>query len=227
MSIQSDATVPRTRPYSRDRTRPHPHPHPHLQVQENDVVLIDDARLFRGYGACGGDFGTECYPTIQDLQMVLCRRQPSWVFTVEDDLIRMHSLGPRTSAAAAAGGGARGPAQTSARVDKLPSSPSGFAPNFGPKGKGPAKVTSFAGSGGGRSSDGAAHVAGAGGARVGKSQAGKRIPSFGTQEASEGVEASRPSKAATPGVKPFPAPPSGTVDPAAKVDHKGAFHIKL
>lgn len=29
---------------------------------DNDVILIDDARLFRGYGNCGGDFRSECYP---------------------------------------------------------------------------------------------------------------------------------------------------------------------
>ena len=59
------------------------------QVGDDDVVLIDDARLFQGYHKCVGDLGTECYPTVDDLRTVLCRRQPEWTFTIEDDLIRM------------------------------------------------------------------------------------------------------------------------------------------
>ena len=53
------------------------------QVGDRDVVLIDDARMFRGYSKCVGDFGTECYPTLDDLREVLCRRQPTWSFLVE------------------------------------------------------------------------------------------------------------------------------------------------
>ncbi len=47
------------------------------------MVLIDDARMFQGYSKCVGDFGTECYPTLDDLREVLCRRQPTWSFLVE------------------------------------------------------------------------------------------------------------------------------------------------
>ena len=36
-----------------------------MQAEDHDVVLIDDARLFRGYHRCSGDYGTECYPTIE------------------------------------------------------------------------------------------------------------------------------------------------------------------
>ena len=33
-------------------------------VTDDDVVMIDDARLFRGYSDCGGDYRSECYPCV-------------------------------------------------------------------------------------------------------------------------------------------------------------------
>ncbi|EKX50892.1 hypothetical protein GUITHDRAFT_134985 [Guillardia theta CCMP2712] len=60
-------------------------------VHEQDTILIDDARLFRGYRDCAGDFESECFPSLRDLKSVLCKYKPDWTFTVEDDLIRMSS----------------------------------------------------------------------------------------------------------------------------------------
>jgi hypothetical protein len=45
------------------------------------VLLIDDARLFRG--ACG-------YPTLDRLKDMLKELRPGWVFEVKDDIIRFH-----------------------------------------------------------------------------------------------------------------------------------------
>ena len=48
---------------------------------KDHVILIDDARCFRGQ---------EDYPTIKDLRNFITREKPSWVFEVKDDIIRIH-----------------------------------------------------------------------------------------------------------------------------------------
>jgi hypothetical protein len=45
------------------------------------VILIDDARCFTGANG---------YPTIAALRELLAGAYPSWLFTVGDDIIRMH-----------------------------------------------------------------------------------------------------------------------------------------
>ena len=48
---------------------------------KDHVILIDDARCFRG---------KEDYPNIKDLRNFITREKPSWVFEVKDDIIRIH-----------------------------------------------------------------------------------------------------------------------------------------
>lgn len=184
------------------------------QVENHDVVLIDDARLFQGYDKCAGDFGTECYPTIEDLRRVLCHRQPSWSFHVEDDLVRMEFEGegqrsapsrerPRHSAEAAT------PSESAARADTgaVSGVARGGAGNIGaPKNAKQAgvrgKIPTFGGAGGQEGSGGR----GASGVSTGAgTSSGRKVPSFGSGSTK--------------------APPSAS--PPAQVDAAGAFHIKL
>lgn len=48
------------------------------------VILIDDARLFRG---------DSDYPTIEEVKEIVLDRHPNWVFGVGDDIIRAHKNG--------------------------------------------------------------------------------------------------------------------------------------
>lgn len=48
---------------------------------EGHVILIDDARHF---------VGEKDYPTIEEMESLLRRERPDWVFEVRDDIIRMH-----------------------------------------------------------------------------------------------------------------------------------------
>lgn len=48
---------------------------------EGHVILIDDAREF---------LGQNDYPTIAQLQDLIVKRYPNWVFEVKDDIIRIH-----------------------------------------------------------------------------------------------------------------------------------------
>jgi len=68
-------------------------------LAEKHVMLIDDARLFRGYDYCrsmGADpkkaFGNApCYPSLQEMKDLVCRHKPEWSFMVVDDMIRIHA----------------------------------------------------------------------------------------------------------------------------------------
>jgi hypothetical protein len=46
----------------------------------NRVVLIDDARLFRG---------THSFPELRELRELVQRTRPDWGFTVRNDVIRL------------------------------------------------------------------------------------------------------------------------------------------
>ena len=48
---------------------------------EDNIILIDDARCFTGYGD---------YPNIEGLKAVLLSRYPDNAFSIEDDIIRTH-----------------------------------------------------------------------------------------------------------------------------------------
>jgi hypothetical protein len=186
------------------------------QVEDHDVVLIDDARLFQGYDKCAGDFGTECYPTINDLRSVLCRRQPSWSFHVEDDLVRMEkeSVGggaavehtssrstrgrvAPTSPASGVDGGRVGSGRVGGKGGPGTDGVAGFGPKTtGARGKIPS----------GRGVQSAAEGPVVGGKSP--SQSGRKVPSFGSS-----------ASGATSRAPPSP--------PPAQVDTGGAFHIKL
>jgi len=68
-------------------------------LSEKHVMLIDDARLFRGYGYCkslGGDpkkatGSAPCYPSLQEMKDLVCRYKPQWSFMLVDDIIRIHA----------------------------------------------------------------------------------------------------------------------------------------
>jgi hypothetical protein len=49
--------------------------------RENDVILIDDARMFNG---------TDNYPTIAEVVALVKRRRPEWKVRVRHDIIRVH-----------------------------------------------------------------------------------------------------------------------------------------
>ncbi|MBE9547029.1 MAG: hypothetical protein IMF10_06005 [Proteobacteria bacterium] len=48
---------------------------------EGHVILIDDARLFTG---------RDNYPTIEEIQELVFKRHPDWIFEVKNDIIRIH-----------------------------------------------------------------------------------------------------------------------------------------
>ena len=48
----------------------------------NDVILIDDARMFDGL---------HDYPEIKEVETILHRKYPAWVLEVKDDIIRIHN----------------------------------------------------------------------------------------------------------------------------------------
>lgn len=54
----------------------------------DDVVLIDDARLF-----CAGrvnDGGGDPWPDVSTLQELFCARYPDWLFDLRDDMFIAH-----------------------------------------------------------------------------------------------------------------------------------------
>jgi len=53
------------------------------------VILVDDARLFRGYEDCKSN--PPCYPSLKKVIDLTRSFHPDWNFQVVDDVIRIHS----------------------------------------------------------------------------------------------------------------------------------------
>jgi hypothetical protein len=67
------------------RTTHTTHHAPHLQ----DVVLIDDARLFSAGRV--NDGGGDPWPDVTTLQGMFCARYPDWLFDLHDDMFIAHA----------------------------------------------------------------------------------------------------------------------------------------